>query len=120
MEKTVNLTSLRRWLTRGLAALSLISLTACPAKKTEVNVIRIGVLPNEGARGVAPLQQDLERRLGMKVEFVVPKDYSALVESFKKKDVDFAFFTALIFLQAEREAGAKALLKKVYGKSEFY
>jgi phosphonate transport system substrate-binding protein len=107
----------------GLAAAAALSLTACKEeKKTAASPqkVTIGVLPNEATRDLPILQGELEKRLGVPVEIRVPKDYSDLVDRFKRGDVDFAFFTALLFLQAEREANAKALLKKVYGKSEFY
>jgi len=91
-----------------------------PAIPTSRNHVTIGVLPNEAKRDLGLLQKELEKRLGLTVRVWVPKDYSDLVDGFKRGEVDFAFFTALLFLQAEREAGAKALLKKVYGRSEFY
>lgn len=98
------------------------SFAACKEKAapTESAKVTIGILPNEATRDLPSLRQELGRRLSMPVEIRVPKDYSDLLDQFKRGDVDFAFFTALLFLQAEREAGAKALLKKVYGKSEFY
>jgi phosphonate transport system substrate-binding protein len=82
--------------------------------------IRIGVLPNEKAKDLSLFKTALSKRIKMPVQIIVPSDYSDLVEKFKRGDVDFAFFTALTFLQAEREANAKALLKKVYGNDEFY
>jgi phosphonate transport system substrate-binding protein len=88
--------------------------------KSDVKTIRIGLQPTDGEKSVELLRAELSRRLNAEVSFVISKDYSDLVEKFKKKELDFAFFTALNFIKAEQEAGAKALLKKVYGKDEFY
>jgi phosphonate transport system substrate-binding protein len=82
--------------------------------------VRIGLQPTDGENNLEDLRVDLSKRMGMDVSFVISKNYDELVEMFKSKKLDFAFFTALNFLKAEREAGAKALLKKVYGKDEFY
>lgn len=83
-------------------------------------VLRIGVQPNESAKDLSQLQVELTKRMGRSVEFYKPSDYSQLVNEFKKGTIDFAFMTGLVFIEAEREANAKALLKKVYGKNEFY
>jgi phosphonate transport system substrate-binding protein len=56
----------------------------------------------------------------MPVELVVSPDYAELVKRFKNAELDFAFFSPLNFVEAERTAGAKVLLKKVYDTSEFY
>jgi phosphonate transport system substrate-binding protein len=82
--------------------------------------IVIGVQPNEKDRDLTTLGKVLSDRIGLGIEVIAPSSYEDLVRRFKEGAVQFAFFSPLNFIQAEREAGAKALLKKVYGKSEFY
>ena len=87
----------------------------------KVERIVIGMQPNEKIKDVEPFRQELEKRLGgIKVNIQIPTEYSQLVDLFKRGEIDFAFFTALNFIEAERDAGAKALLKKVYDGKEFY
>lgn len=80
----------------------------------------IGLLPNERDRGLQAFREALVKRTGLDIQTYVPADYAELVKAFKDGKVDFAFFSPLTFIQVEREANAKALLKKVYGKTEFY
>lgn len=103
------------------------ALSFCSPQKAAVTqgsvksgVIRIGVQPNESAKDLSELQTKLSSLMGKPVEFYKPTDYSQLVNEFKSEKIDFAFMTGLIFIEAEKEAFAKALLKKVYGKNEFY
>lgn len=112
---------------KTLNALSLAVLTlfaACSAKREDrpqgPSTITIGIQPNEAARPMDAFAKELGSRLGVTVKTMAPKDYAELVKVFAEGKVDFAFFSPLTFIQAEREASAKALLKKVYGKSEFY
>lgn len=82
--------------------------------------IRIGVLPNERSRNIDLFTSKLGEKTGLTVEVVIPEVYEGLVNDLKNGVTDFAFFPPLVAIQAEREAGAKILLKKVYGKTEFY
>lgn len=86
----------------------------------EVQVIRLGLQPNEGTADLAGFQSQLESLSSMKVEITVSKNYEDLVNKFKNAEVDFAFFSPINFITAEKDADAKVLLKKVYGDSEFY
>jgi phosphonate transport system substrate-binding protein len=83
-------------------------------------VIRLGLQPNEGSEDLSEFKSQLENLSSMKVEITVSKNYEDLVDKFKNSEVDFAFFSPINFITAEKEAGAKVLLKKVYGESEFY
>jgi phosphonate transport system substrate-binding protein len=85
-----------------------------------VSEIKIGLLPNEQGLELKVLENDLAPRVQMPVRLVASPNYNELLQAFKRGEVDFALFSGLIFVQAEREAGAKALLKKVYGQEEFY
>jgi phosphonate transport system substrate-binding protein len=114
---------MRFFLVSYFLLLTLLGCSFFKSSQTKVppaGVIRIGLQPTDGEKSLENLRIDLSKRLNIEVQFVISKDYSELVDLFKSKDLDFAFFTALNFLKAEREAGAKALLKKVYGSDEFY
>jgi phosphonate transport system substrate-binding protein len=110
----------------GIGILILVSLIllSCEKKSKQVSTISekvfVGVQPNEGRHDLTLLSQALSTRIGKSVEFVTSSSYEELVKKYTSKEVDFAFFTGLTLIQAEKEAGAKVLLKKVYGKEEFY
>lgn len=86
--------------------------------------ITIGVIPGGSPelikkQGVA-LAQELQEILKIKTNIYISKDYNTLIEAMKEKKVDFAFLTALSFVYAEKTAGAKVLLKKVYHDPFYY
>ena len=107
----------------SIACSALFILVACQkggGEKSAPTVIRIGLQPNEGTADVQTFKSEITRMSGLNVELIISKDYQDLVTKFKNSKVDFAFFSPVNFVTAEKEAGAKALLKKVYGNSEFY
>lgn len=106
-------------ISRCIAILLLIS-SCSPKPKQEASVIRLGNSANEKEADLKDFAASLEKVTGLQVEFVVSKDYEDLVKQFKDGKVDFAFFSPVNFITAEKDAGAKVLLKKVYGESEFY
>ncbi len=86
--------------------------------------ITIGVIPGGNPeqikkQGVA-LAQELQENIKIKTNIYISKDYNTLIEAMKEKKVDFAFLTALSFVYAEKTAGAKVLLKKVYHDPFYY
>ncbi len=91
-----------------------------PIGKSKVQKIVIGIQPNEKEKDLEQFKKELGARTQLEVETDISKDYSALIEKFKDGKVDFAFFSPLTFITAEKTANAKVLLKKVYGKNEFY
>jgi len=101
-----------------------ICITACEIQKKsepshKISIV-LGVQPNEREKNLERFKQELSKRVHLKVEIDISKDYSEIIEKFKTGAVDFAFFSPLTFIAAEKEAQAKVLLKKVYGKNEFY
>ena len=88
--------------------------------ENEVKNIRIGILPNEKGKNLELFRTELAKKIGVGVETQIPDEYEGMVKEFKDGKIDFAFFPPLASIQAEKDAGAKILLKKVYGKSEFY
>ncbi len=96
--------------------------TAAPAIPSveKQSTIRVGLLPNETGKNLDLLKSELSKKLSLDVEVRVATSYQNLADEMKNAQVDFAFFPPLVAIQAERDAGAKILLKKVYGSSEFY
>jgi phosphonate transport system substrate-binding protein len=101
---------------------SLILISACTKSSPsgERSSVIIGLQPNEKSSDHQAFSKDLSDRVGIDINIVISKDYDDLVQRFKDGSIDFAFFSPLNFLAAERSSDAKVLLKKVYGNSEFY
>lgn len=64
--------------------------------------------------------KELQGELSIPVDIFISKNYDGLVEAMKTKKIDFAFFTAVTFVDAEAKAGAKVLLKKVWADSFYF
>jgi len=86
--------------------------------------IRLGFVPGEAPEQLSKNAHELARLLQSKihipVKVIIPKNYQNLIDQMKNKDVDFAFFTAMTFVLAEKEAQAKVLLKKVWKEPYYY
>lgn len=85
--------------------------------------VTLGFIPGENPiqlrRNGVQLAKILQSKLGVPMDIYISKDYDGLVQAMKKGKVDFAFLTANTFVEAERVAGAKVLLKKVW-KGPYY
>ncbi len=86
--------------------------------------ITIGFIPGENPEilkenGEA-IAKMLEAKIGVPVKIYVGKNYGELIDAMKDKKVDFAFFSAMSFVFAEKMAGAKVLLKKVWDGPYYY
>jgi len=86
--------------------------------------ITIGILPGGdpevAKKGSLEIAKALQVELQIPVNVYLSKNYSGLIEAMKTKKVDFAFFTAMTYVFAEKEAGAKVLLKKVWADPFYY
>ena len=87
--------------------------------------IRIGFIPSTSSaeelrRSSLNFEALVQEDLGIPVEIYIAKDYRSLSQAMQEKRVDFAFFTALSFVQAEKQAKAKVLLKKVWENRDYY
>jgi len=86
--------------------------------------IRIGFIPGDAPEKTQSMANELSKllsdRLGTKIIPVVPPNYQELIALMKDKKVDFAFFSAMTFVFAENQAGAKVLLKKVWTEPFYY
>lgn len=86
--------------------------------------ITIGFIPGDSpeklkASGLK-LAALLQEKTGVDVNIHISKDYQGLIEAMKQKKIDFAFFSAMTFVFAEKQAGAKVLLKKVWEGPFYY
>lgn len=86
--------------------------------------ITLGLIPSEDPvklkKNGLELAKTLQKKLGVNVNLYIPKTYQGLIDAMKSKKVDFAFFTAMSFVFAEKQAGAKVLLKKVWDGPFYY
>jgi len=92
--------------------------------ETAPKEITIGFLPGGNAevikKGSVEVAKALQEELGIRVNVYLSKNYTGLIEAMKAKKVDFAIFTSMAYVFAEKEAGAKVLLKKVWAEPFYY
>lgn len=60
------------------------------------------------------LAEKLQEKMNKPVQVYISKNYKGLIEAIKTKKVDFAFFSAMTFVESEKETGLKVLLKKTW------
>ena len=124
--------NLKRFLqikTWSLAILTLGLAAACREKTQETSSLQplaegksivFGLQPSDNVKNLDLFQGELSRKIARKVDIKVAKDYSELVQLLKEGKIDFAFFSPLNLIEAEKNSDIKVLLKKVYFESEFY
>ena len=78
------------------------------ADKSNPDVLRIAILPDENASELIKqnkkLQLYLENRLDKKIELVVTTDYSSMIEAMRFGRLELAYFGALSYVMAKRKA----------------
>jgi len=95
----------------------LAGLPAIPAAAADV--FRVSAIPDEAPtelqRKFKPLGEHLERKLGMKIEFIPVTDYAASVEALVNKKVDMVWFGGFTFIQAKMRSndGVEPLIQRV-------
>lgn len=86
--------------------------------------ITIGFIPGGNPETLkeqsVEIAKELQNKLGIPVNVYISKDYVSLIEAMKAKKIDFAFFSSLTYVFAEKEAQAKVLLKKVWQEPFYY
>jgi len=98
-------------------AAMLAGLPAIPAAAADV--FRVSAIPDEAPtelqRKFKPLGEHLERKLGMKIEFIPVTDYAASVEALVNKKVDMVWFGGFTFIQAKMRSndGVEPLIQRV-------
>ncbi len=95
----------------------------CATTYAKPKEITIGLIPGNGLEmrsKAEELARVLQTKLNVGVNIYIPKKYENLIQAMKDKKVDFAFYTAMSFVYAEKEANAKVLLKSVWDKPFYY
>jgi phosphonate transport system substrate-binding protein len=86
--------------------------------------ITIGFNPGDNSaalkEGTESFAKLLQARIGIPVHVQIAESYSSLIDAMKEKKIDFAFFSAMSFVFAEKMAGAKVLLKHVRNEPYYY
>jgi len=95
---------------RSLAAVAVLAFAGHAAAQA---VFRVTTIPEEAAteqvRKFTPLASYLDKRLGMKVEFIPVSDYPAAVEALVNKKVDLVWFGGFTYVQAQIRSGGKII-----------
>jgi phosphonate transport system substrate-binding protein len=96
--------------------------TAFSSEEAAVS-INLGLLPGGNPEATQKqsyaLAEKLQAQLGKPVKIFISKNYSGLIEALKNKKVDFAVFSSLTYVIAEKETPVKVLLKKTW-EGPFY
>jgi len=96
-----------------MCATALAVLSAAPSARADwrddIGTFRIGIVAEPGGGntvpGLARLTEAYTNALGMKVEFVVARDYAALIEAQASGRVQYAVYSALAYAAASERCG---------------
>ncbi|MEW6632737.1 MAG: PhnD/SsuA/transferrin family substrate-binding protein [Pseudomonadota bacterium] len=96
-----------------MCAAALAVLSAAPSARADwrddIGTFRIGIVAEPGGGntvpGLARLTEAYTNALGMKVEFVVARDYAALIEAQASGRVQYAVYSALAYAAASERCG---------------
>lgn len=95
-----------------------------PSAEKAPKEITLGLTPGDDPvklkKNGLELAKLLQKKLGVNVNLYISKDYQGIIDAMKNKKIDYAFFTAMSFVFAEKEANAKVLLKKVWDGPFYY
>lgn len=105
-------------------AAGFVTAKAMAAEEGVPKTITIGFSPGEDPQSLKLKSEELIRKIqskvGVPIKSFFSKDYQGLIDAMKRKEVDFAFYTAMSFVFAEKQAGAKVLFKKVWEHPYYY
>lgn len=86
--------------------------------------ITIGLIPGGNPDAIRAqsviLADKIQKSLNIPVSIFISKNYTGLVEAVKNKKVDYAFLSALTYVQAEHDVALKVLLKKTWSGPYYY
>ena len=106
---------------------SLIALLSSPlalADKSDPDVLRVAILPDENASELIKqnkkLQLYLEDRLDKKIELVVTTDYSSMIEAMRFGRLELAYFGALSYVMAKERSEIEAFAAQMKKGSIMY
>lgn len=80
----------------------------------------VGGKPEDTQKQAGVFAEKMQDKLGKPVKIFISKDYSGLIEALKNKKVDFALFTAMTYVIAEKQTPVKVLLKKTWEGPYYY
>ncbi len=110
----LRLTTLGRWF--FVFGACVVALMACHKDQGSVDVLRIGILPDQGVEDLkkrySPLFDYIRSETGVPYELVVPRDYDHLLELFDKHQVDLAYFGGFTFMLAYHRYQAQPLVMR--------
>jgi len=90
---------------RRVAAISVVGLAFIAPVAAQQHVLKVSAIPDESPtelqRKFAPLGKYLEKKTGMKVEFVPVSDYAAVVESLATGKIDMAWLGGFTYVQSK-------------------
>ena len=85
---------------------------------TESASLTVGLLPGADPKALEAqsylFAEKLQTKLGKPVQIFISKDYQGLVDAIINKKVDFAIFSSLTYVLAEKQTPLKVLLKKTW------
>ena len=93
-------------------------LSACsvPEKEPSIEILRIGILPDESEEALreryVPLLEFLSQETGLPYELVIPNNYAELVRQFGEGQIDMAYFGGVTFVNANSKYGAVPLVMR--------
>ncbi len=100
-----------------------VSLTVSSAWSAP-STVTIGYIPGEAAADLKARGEELavllQKRTGLKVQTYVGTSYGDLVQKMSEKKIDFAFLSALSFVEVEKQSGVRVLLKKVWEQGYYH
>ena len=98
--------------------------TIFAADKSNPDVLRIAILPDENASELIKqnkkLQLYLEDRLDKKIELVVTTDYSSMIEAMRFGRLELAYFGALSYVMAKERSEIEAFAAQMKKGSIMY
>jgi phosphonate transport system substrate-binding protein len=93
-------------------------MSACsvPESEPSIDILRIGILPDEGEEALreryVPLLEFLSQASGLPYKLVIPNNYAELVRQFGEGQIDLAYFGGVTFVNANSEYGAMPLVMR--------
>ena len=107
-----------------LLVVAFISVNIYAADKSNPNVLRVAILPDENASELIKqnkkLQLYLEERLDKKIELVVTTDYSSMIEAMRFGRLELAYFGALSYVMAKERSEIEAFAAQMKKGSIMY
>ena len=103
---------------------TLISANIAADTKSNPDVLRVAILPDENASQLIKqnkkLQLYLEERLDKKIELVVTTDYSSMIEAMRFGRLELAYFGALSYVMAKERSEIEAFAAQMKKGSIMY